>query len=51
MNTNNIDLVPRLDLDVGIVGSEVQDSTVGGVCVAVGIIAGIFINTNAEVAA
>ncbi len=44
--------VPCLDMDVGIVGTEIQDSTVGGVCVAVGIIAGVFINTNtAEVTA
>lgn len=40
--------LPRLGMDVGLVGSEVQDSTVHGVCVAVGIIAGVFINTNTE---
>ena len=40
--------LPRLSMDVGLVGSEVQDSTVHGVCVAVGIIAGVFINTNTE---
>ena len=50
MKTNSIAADPSLDMDVGVVGTEVQDSTVGGVCVAVGIIAGVFINTNTEVA-
>lgn len=48
MEMNSIDLVPRLEMDVGILGTAVQDATVGGVCVAVGIIAGVFINTNTE---
>jgi len=51
MNKLSIAALPCLEMDVGIVGTEVQDSTVGGVCVAVGIIAGVFINTNTEVAA
>ncbi len=51
METISLAAVPCLDMDVGVVGTEVQDSTAGGVCVAVGIIAGVFINTNTEVAA
>ncbi|NYF35935.1 hypothetical protein [Stenotrophomonas sp. JAI102] len=51
MDMPSFSAVPRLSMDVGIVGTEVQDSTAGGVCVAVGIIAGVFINTNTEVAA
>lgn len=50
MDMSSFSAVPRLSMDVGIVGSELQDSTVGGVCVAVGLIAGVFINTNTQVA-
>lgn len=39
-----ISSIPTLDLDVGVVGSETQDSTVAGVCVIVGVVAGIMIN-------
>ena len=46
MESINTNALPRLDIEVGVVGSEVQDSTVGGVCAAVGIIAGVFINQN-----
>lgn len=40
----NIKSLPVLPHDVGVTGSEVQDSTVGGVCVIVGIVAGVMIN-------
>lgn len=46
MKTFNISTIPCLEFDVGITGSEVQDSTFGGVCVAVGIVVGVFINAN-----
>jgi len=39
-----IDHIPTLELDVAVVGSETQDSTVGGVCVIVGVVAGVMIN-------
>lgn len=51
MTNDAIAAIPRLELDVGITGTEVQDSTVGGICVAVGIIAGVFINQNPETSA
>ena len=40
----NINSIPTLDFDVAVVGSETQDSSVGGVCVIVGVVAGVMIN-------
>lgn len=40
--------IPNLALDVGVVGSDIQDSTVGGVCVIVGIVAGVMINQQSH---
>lgn len=47
----NINSIPNLDFDVGVVDSDLQDSTVGGVCVIVGIVAGVMINQQQEVLA
>ena len=35
-------------MDVGVPGTEINDSTAHGVCVVVGIVAGVYINTNTE---
>lgn len=40
----HINSIPTLEMDVAVVGSETQDSTLGGVCVIVGVVAGIMIN-------
>ncbi len=44
----HINSIPTLDLDVGVVGSETQDSTAGGVCVIVGVVAGVMINQQSQ---
>lgn len=43
----NVNNLPALEMEIGVIGSEVQDSTVGGVCVAVGIALGIAIREAA----
>lgn len=44
----HINKIPSLEMDVAIVGSETQDSTVGGVCVIVGVVAGVMINQQSH---
>lgn len=45
----NIHRIPTLDMDVAVVGSESQDATVHGVCVIVGIVAGVMINQQTQI--
>ncbi len=45
-----IESIPTLELDVAVTGSEIQDSTAGPVCVLVGVVAGVMINQQKQIA-